>query len=307
MPGTARLEDSIRPLNLGGMRGRLLHVKATRKSSNLDFLVIYDRHSSLENITGLVEVLKTYGSVTVPDLPGMGGMDSFYSVHQKPSLDSLADYLATFIRWRFKRKRMIIVGQGFGFIVITRMFQLYPALQGKVEFVISLGGFSHHEDFRPDPPNLMLKCALMMLSWKLPAWAAQRIFMRPLFIRTILPSIKLGPNPPSKDKLMLKEKITKEAALWRLSDLRTHAYTGRQILTLDNCTQKISLPLYHVFSIADKRFDHFRVEQHLQVVFSDYQVYKVKSKVSANDELDDKKKATTMIPPALKRRLRERA
>ena len=39
-------------------------------------------------------------------LPGLGGMDSFYSIGLKPSLDNMADYVASFIKLSYKRKKV---------------------------------------------------------------------------------------------------------------------------------------------------------------------------------------------------------
>ena len=91
--------DFITPLIINGLHGRVLHIDATKKTAaNLEILLIYGHHASLERMFGIVEDIAQYGNVTVPDLPGFGGMDSFYKIGEKPTLDNLADYLATFIK-----------------------------------------------------------------------------------------------------------------------------------------------------------------------------------------------------------------
>ena len=75
----------------------------------------------LERWWGLVQNFNEYGAVTMPDLPGFGGMDSFYTIGRRPTIDAFADYLAAFIKLRYKRKRITIVGISFGFLVATRM------------------------------------------------------------------------------------------------------------------------------------------------------------------------------------------
>lgn len=112
-----------------------------------EILIIYGLHASLERMIGMAEDLNQYGGVTLPDLPGLGGMDSFYKIGEKPSLDNMADYLATFVKMRYRRKKVTIVGMSFGFVIVTRMLQKYPELRSKVNTVVSVVGFVHKDDF----------------------------------------------------------------------------------------------------------------------------------------------------------------
>ena len=87
--------DYIQPLNINGLEGRMLHVPAPPKKHR-EILLLYGHHAKLERWWSLVENLQQYGSVTMPDLPGFGGMDSFYRVHRRPTIDAFADYLADY-------------------------------------------------------------------------------------------------------------------------------------------------------------------------------------------------------------------
>src|SRR5689334_14666025 len=104
--------DYIMPLNMNGLQGRMLYMPAKKKPGR-DLLVIYGHHALLERWWGLVQNFNQYGSVTMPDLPGFGGMDSFYKIGQKPDLDNYADYLAAFIKLRFRNRRISIAGISF--------------------------------------------------------------------------------------------------------------------------------------------------------------------------------------------------
>src|SRR5579863_9493933 len=119
MPKTSskNLADYVVQLNINGLRGRMLRLPAKRR--NREILLIYGHHASLERFFGLAEMLNDYGAVTMPDLPGFGGMQSFYRLGITPSIDNLADYLATFIKLRYKRRRLTIIGLSFGFTVVT--------------------------------------------------------------------------------------------------------------------------------------------------------------------------------------------
>ena len=138
--------DCIEPLYINGMRGRLLRAPATAAKKR-EMLLIYGHHALLERWWGLVENLQEYGNVTMPDLPGFGGMDSFFAIGKAPTIDNYADYLAAFVKMRYRRKRVTVIGISFGFVVITRMLQRYPELTKKVDLVVSMVGFMHRDDF----------------------------------------------------------------------------------------------------------------------------------------------------------------
>src|SRR5689334_19455199 len=125
--------DFIVPLNINGLEGRMLHMPAAKKGRNREILLIYGHHAMLERWWGLVQNLNDYGTVTMPDLPGFGGMDSFAKIGRKPTIDAFADYMAAFIKLRYKRKRVTMVAISFGFVVATRMLQRYPELTKKVD------------------------------------------------------------------------------------------------------------------------------------------------------------------------------
>ena len=118
-------------LNMNGLRGRMLRMPA-KKSKKREILLVYGHHSSLERMYSLAEVLNDYGAVTLPDLPGFGGMNSFYKLGEKPDMDTMADYLASVVKLRYKSRRITIVGVSYGFTVVTRMLQLYPDIAKKV-------------------------------------------------------------------------------------------------------------------------------------------------------------------------------
>src|SRR3954470_17459407 len=132
--------DYIVPLNINRLDGRMLRLpaKSARQAKNREILFVYGLHSSLERWWGLTQVLSRYGNVTMPDLPGFGGMDSFYKIGKKPTLDNMADYLAAFIKLRYKNKKLIIAGMSFGFVIATRLLQRYPELTKKVALLVSI-------------------------------------------------------------------------------------------------------------------------------------------------------------------------
>lgn len=307
MSGTKLPEDFIEPLNLGGMRGRMLRMPAPKKYQGREILFVYGQHSSLERLWGLMQVLNRYGAVTMPDLPGFGGMDSFYKVGRKPTLDELADYLATFIRWRYKRKRLKIAGLSFGFLVITRMLQRYPDIAAKVDIVISIVGFAHHDDFKFSRRRfLFYKYGSAFFSLRVPAFVFQHIFLAPAWLRLVYHhSYNAREKFAGKIGDDFKATMDIELKLWKINDIRTQMFCNGQMFSLDNCQKRIDLPLYHIFVSADQYLDQHRVEQHLRVAFEDFHAAKANLEVHSVSVIADAKEASVMVPAALRRVLRE--
>lgn len=144
--GSKQPEDYIVPLNINGLEGRMLRLPAKRPGQR-EILFIYGQHSSLERWWGLALEMNKYGALTMPDMPGFGGMTSLYKIGSSASIDNLADYLAAFIKLKYRNKKVTILAMSLGFVVATRMLQRYPELTKKVDFMASIVGFGHRDDF----------------------------------------------------------------------------------------------------------------------------------------------------------------
>jgi pimeloyl-ACP methyl ester carboxylesterase len=295
--------DYIVPLNINGMEGRMLFVPAP-KGKKKDILFVYGHHSSLERWWGVMEVFNRYGSVTMPDLPGFGGMDSFYTIGKKPSIDAMADYLAAFIKMQFKRKKIVLAGMSFGFVVATRMLQMYPELSKNVSLLVSIVGFSHRDDFLFSRPRRWSYLALARtfkhrpFSWAFRYIALNQHVLRAAYART--------PNAKHKFKsLSGKEEFDRtmdvEIGLWQSNEVRTYMYTTVEMLNVDNCKQRVNLPVWHVSSISDHFFNTYMVEQHLQVIFTGFHSVQTDLGSHAPSVIADAKTAAPLVPPALRR------
>jgi pimeloyl-ACP methyl ester carboxylesterase len=294
--------DYIVPLNMNGLEGRMLRVPASGKRDR-EILLIYGHHAMLERWWGLVENLSEYGAVTMPDLPGFGGMDSFYRIGKKPTIDNYADYLAAFIKLRFRRKRFTIVAISYGFVIVTRMLQKYPDLVKRVDILISLAGFVHKDDFVYSVPRRKFY------------QYATRFFAAPpcsFLIKHVginKPWIKLATRlvPHSKRRFvevspeLFELTMDFEVQLWQVNDARTDWLTRSEFLDVDNCQQRIDLPIYHVISQEDHYFKNEIVKQHMLVVFRKYHQYIARSNAHTPSILADKKQAGVMLPPGLRR------
>lgn len=275
------------------------------KTRNREILMVYGHHSSLERWWGIVELFHRYGTVTMPDLPGFGGMDSFYKIGKKPTLDDMADYLAAFVKMRYKRRRVTIVGMSYGFIVVTRMLQRFPELAKKVDMLISLVGFAHKDDFRFTKTRYWsYRLAASFFSHAIPAKLFRLIALNGFMLRNVY---KYMSNAKHKFDYLTpeqtKQMIEIEVGLWHADDIRTWATTSVTMFTLDNCQVRVNLPVWHVGTANDHFFDNNLVEQHMRVAFTDFYGMTVKMPGHAPTVIADAKMAAPFMPPKLRRAL----
>lgn len=296
--------DYIVPLYINGLNGRMLRVPAPAKRKR-EILFVYGHHSTLERWWGLIEDLNQYGAVTAPDLPGFGGMDSFYKIGEKPTIDSMADYLAAFVKMHYKRRRVTIAGLSWGFLIVTRMLQRYPDLVGKVDMVVSVVGFAHHDDFSFTPTRHRIYIAASkFLSHRLPALFFKNILLHPSLLRLVYARTH---NAKHKFKNTSPEEFKRlmdfEVHLWHANDPRTHMATTYELLTVNNCERKIPLPIWHISVKGEKYFENDRVEQHLRVIYKDF--YGAVSILDnhAPSVIADKKMAAPLIPQKIRKAL----
>lgn len=298
------LADFIKPINMNGMEGRILVLPAKRKNQR-EILLLYGLHASIERMQGIAEELNKYGRVTLPDLPGHGGMDSFYTIGEKPTLDNMADYLAAFIKMRYRRKRLTIIATSFSFIIVTRMLQRNPEIAKKVDVVVSIVGFVHKDDFTFSRTTFYgYKMGTWFFSHRIPAAFAQHIALRGPFIRAFYNSVaekhaKLYDGTPEERK----RRIDFEVVLWQANDIRTYMHNVTTMLKVDLCTQQVDLPVWHVAVEPDQFFNNTYVEQHLNVIYSDVTVIHNKTTAHAPTIIATAKDAAPFIPTKLRRML----
>ncbi len=294
--------DFIMPLSMNGLNGRMLYLPAPPRKKR-EILMIYGHHASIERMFGLAEDLNKYGAVTLPDLPGFGGMESFYKIGEKPTLDNLADYLAAFVKLRYKRRRVTIIGMSFGFLVATRMLQRCPELAKKVDLVVSMVGFVHYDDFKFSRKNyLLLRYSAGLLSNPVLSAVFRHVLLRGPVIRA---AYLLVADKHSKlkdaDHEERKKRINFEIKLWQCNDVRTYMSTTVAMLTADVCKQQVPLPVYHIAVEHDRYFDNSIVEQHLGVIFNPVHVINSKMPAHAPTVVATAAAAASFVPSRLRR------
>jgi pimeloyl-ACP methyl ester carboxylesterase len=298
--------DYIEPLYINGLNGRMLHVPAP-KNTNKEILLIYGHHALLERWWGLVQNLNEYGAVTMPDLPGFGGMDSFRNIGRTPTVDAYADYLAAFVKMHYRRKRVTVIGISFGFVVITRMLQRYPELVKKVDLVVSMVGFMHKTDFLFTPQRRrQIRVLARLFSLPPVSFIIRYCFLNALIIKHLYIRMPAGKRRILElDPLQFNALMDFELRLWQENDVRTHWRTTSEFIGLDNCKTQIDLPVWHVASRGDHYFNNDIVEQHMRVVFRTYHRGTMNSAAHTPSILGDKKELGIMVPPGLRKVLRQ--
>jgi len=291
-------QDYIVPLSINGLDGRMMRVPAPNKKTDREILMLYGHHALIERWWGLVQNYCQYGAVTLPDLPGFGGMDSFAKIGQKPTIDNYADYLAAFIKLRYKRKEITIVAISFGFVVATRMLQKYPELAKRVTIMISIVGFMHRDDFLFKPrQRRVFRLGTRLFATRPVAFVIRYAFLTPYVLKTIYAKL-----PASKrrfidvDPLEYAEMMEFEVKLWQSNDVRTHWLTTYEFLNLDNCDRRVEVPVWHIAAKYDHYFDNHTVKQHMLVVFSEYHQVLTNTKAHTPSVVADKKGLAVLLP-----------
>jgi alpha-beta hydrolase superfamily lysophospholipase len=296
------MEHFISPLTIDGLRGRIMHLPGPSKPSK-EVLFVYGHHSSLERWQGIMQFLNQRCAVTMADLPGFGGMESLYKIGKPATLDNLADYLADFIRMRYKNgERLTIIGMSLGFVIVTRMLQRHAELTKQVEMLVSLFGFAHKNDFIL-PPN---RRNFFLWGSRVFAMPVLADMYRTLFLNRFVLSRAYHRTPNAREKFkdttpeQQRNNMEFEIGLWQNSDLRTYMKTGSEFLTLDNTRVKINLPVYHIAVAADRYFDNKSVEKHFRQIFSEYHLLaELKNANHAPTFIANAEQAALFIPPAL--------
>lgn len=276
------IEKYIEPLNMNGLRGRMLRVPSqNNKYKDNELLLAYGQHTSIERMMPYAEVLSEYGRVTMPDLPGFGGMEPFYKLKQKATFENYADYLASFIKLRYKRKKVIIMAMSTAMPAVVIMLQKYPELVKKTDFVVSMAGFVHKDDFKmPYKYRGVLKVLFWLGSTKIISAISKNVFYRGPIIKVVY---RIFANKHDKfkdaDKEELNKRLNMEVKLWKANDMRTHFYSIYQFFSLDLCSYKqIKCPVLQLNSAKDMFLNAEITNQHMQIVFEEFAEARISSK-----------------------------
>ncbi len=273
----------------------MLRVRSKRSK---EILFVGDLFSDLEYWSGFVRALSDFGNVTMPDLPGMGGMDSFYKIGKTPSIDNYADYLASFFKLKYSRRQVIVIGAGFGFVIVTRMLERYPAIKDRVKMLISLGGFADSDDYTLSNIGLgAFSVGARLFSKRLPATLLKTIGQNRSFLNWFY-SRELNKGLSSDKLKQTENRISRLAGV----NLRSLAAISYDLSHFSNCDRHIDLPLWHV-PVPSKYLDMNRVEQHMCVIFSGFYPIPITDNFNRYPLKKNKRSASYYLPKALKTQL----
>lgn len=220
----------------------------------------------------IASFLRDYGEVSLPDLPGIGGMDSFYRIGLTPTLDTYADYLYTVLKTRGLRKQVDIVAMSFGFLVVTRMLQRHPDSQEWIDNVISFVGFGRSTDFKNIEKKRRTYVPISRIfSTKLGSWMVSTLIFNPLTLRLMFSLFRLF-NPKyqhaMKNDRAASERM--ELDLWQKNDARTRFAIYQLFFTFDLTRHETKLPvrLHDMTTKTDQYLDHRRINESLKLLYA---------------------------------------
>lgn len=263
----------ISRFSLNGLDGRRLQLPTARSDQSQPILLIYGIHSSLERMYSTADFLSDLGPVTMIDLPGIGGMDSFYSIGLKPTLDTYADYLYSALKSLKLGDGVRVVAMSFGFLVVTRMLQKHPDSQAWFDDVISFVGFGRTSDFNDYKRKHRNYLPLSnIFSTSFGGWVVRRIVFNPVSLRLMF-SIFRTFNPKYKHGMATDPEgsLAMELDLWQKNDARTRFGLYKLIFDFDltrGKTQPIMVPLHDMTTPSDQYFNSAKVSETLRLLYA---------------------------------------
>lgn len=256
----------ISPLTVQGLKGRMLVHPSRKAGSGRMIVYVYGIHGSLERFYGVINFLARFGKVVVPDLPGFGGMETFYKVGKQPTLDAYGDYVADFIKQELPEGKITLIGLSLGFVVITRMLVRHPELHGRVELVISAMGLADGRDLNLKPPAVWAVQTLLFLGQSRPLANTIQYFATRKWMLRLMYS---GDNPKMK-ALPPEERpglIEFESYLWRCNDMQTYCVAMKQLFELRQPGAKVPLTVHHIETKNDHWLDTDAAERHVAAIY----------------------------------------
>lgn len=297
-------ETEVQTINIGGLRGRMLQLPSSR-GKHRNILLIYGLHSSIERMYTSALFLNRFGAVTMPDLPGFGGMDSFYKIGKEPSLDSYADFLYTFLKSQKLTSDITLVSMSFGSLISTRLFQKYPETTKYITDYVAVVGWGRPSDFAlPWLVRGVLSPVLTRLfSTRVGAFIVSRLVFNPLSLRIMFALFRLF-NPKYQHALSEQRKAAQamELELWQNNDARTKFYTWNLIRNYDLTKNgpPIKLSIINMYTDTDQYFDRRRVEESLKLLYTDYRGSVVHTAVHAPSVLGPPEEIDQMYSSEIK-------
>jgi pimeloyl-ACP methyl ester carboxylesterase len=295
-----KFSDYIKPMSVQGLQGRVLVMPPNDpKNKNNQIMMLYGLHSSIERMQGIIENIADAGTVTVPDIPGFGGMESLYSKGIKPTSEALAENLYEFVKQHYGDTKFKVVAMSYGFVVVTRMLQKYPELNDQITLVVSLAGLTDRREFIVSKANYFLWISILnTFNGRFRAKIFKHVFLSPLILKSIY-KLQAARHPKFKDadKVELNKRLDYEVHLWQINDQHTYMLATKDVLQLSTPKSAIPVKLLHVSIDSDQYVDHKLVLSNLKNIYKDVDSVEAHMPNHAPTVISSKEDAAPYVPP----------
>lgn len=269
-------DSEISQLEIFGLKGRLLRLKSKSPKHKQKIVLLSGLHTRHERMYGVADFLSRYGEVYAPDLPGFGGMDSFFSVNRQASADDYAEYIKDFLEKYDLTSGVTIIPNSVASQFFIRMLHNYPETRTWFKKSVGLMAFADDNNFNiPWVKQTGIDILVGAGRHKLGANLLSRTLLSKSFLEFVMKGlVLLRPKMKVGDKQRRREAIEMEVLLWTENDKRTHGVTAYDMFRRrcsDWFTEPMDMTFYNIATKKDQYFDHQKVTGSMRKIFSDYQ------------------------------------
>lgn len=291
--------------------GRYGHWSAKTAGAKRTFVLVYGQHATIERLMPIIDSLRVFGDVYLPDNPGFGGMEPAYKIKRYPDLPFYAEHLNHFIdNYVAPDRQLTLFGISYGFQMLTQLLHDYPDLSTRVENLISFVGFASHHDFH------MAKRISIPLMYMLTNSGRTRLgaamYDRILNERLIVAVYSLTKPIQAKFKTLPKDEARRyakeQAWLWLVNDNRTHGVTAWDFFKRNDLTgYRLDVDTLHVGVPNDHLINNKRIVHELADMFTRFTAYELNLDNHAPLDVDTPEKVMELMPTKLQTTLSQSA
>lgn len=276
-----------------------------KKFRNKKIVLIHGQHAAIERYYSMCEFLNDYGEVIMPDLPGFGGMSSFYQIGLKPSYDNYADYLYTFLKTQELTEDIWLVGNSFGAQCMTRMLQKYPDSQAWIRQPIAVAGFAAGSNFHVSNKFRFLLFPLIYVGQTRLGSSLIKLVAFNRFSLNLMINVfsRFKAKMQNDDQNLKSDMMAMEKYLWSVNDKRTHAKTAIMMFRYDltrYSSKKIKHKLHNLITDHDQYFDNQSVEESFRKLYLGYETSLLNLKIHNPSMIADKQAVSELLSEEVK-------
>ncbi len=207
-----------------------------------------------------------------------------------------------FFKFKFSPKQTFsLIGFSFGFLVVTKFLQKYPKSHKNIQSLISVVGFVNGSTFKFTPVRRHLYLRISTLIETKPgAYVLRLLFLNRWLLRSFYAwtfSAKHKFKGYAHEKK--KELLEMEIKLWHCNDVRTWAFTAKEMMTCDLTDKKVRHELYQLTVKSDQFLDVDSNKANLEKIYNRVVILDVELPTHAPTVIADIAEVNSLIPPAL--------